>query len=38
MPVAPTTPVLVGFGELVRRPGEGGDEPAALMAEAALLA
>jgi acetyl-CoA C-acetyltransferase len=38
MPVAPPTPVLVGFGELVRRPGEGGDEPAALMAEAVRLA
>jgi acetyl-CoA C-acetyltransferase len=38
MAVAPDTPVLVGFGELVRRPGEGGEEPAALMAEAVRLA
>ena len=34
----PRQPVLVGLGELVRRPGEGGEEPAALMAEAVRLA
>src|SRR4051812_45479287 len=38
MDLDPRQPVLAGFGELVRRPGEGGDEPAALMAEAVRLA
>ncbi len=38
MALDPRLPVLCGLGEVVRRPGEGGDEPAALMAEAVRLA
>src|SRR3954454_7308291 len=38
MALDPRLPVIVGFGELVRRPGEGGAEPAALMADAVRAA
>ncbi|MCW2995484.1 MAG: hypothetical protein JWQ18_2979, partial [Conexibacter sp.] len=35
----PRSPVLVGLGEVTRRPGDGGStEPAALMAEAVRAA
>jgi acetyl-CoA C-acetyltransferase len=38
MALDPRQPVIAGFGELVRRPGEGGAEPAALMADAVRAA